>query len=102
MAWKRGRQRKSPSSPFTLLELDEQEPVDRPVNLQERRRLLGERHSRFSAKAIAERMHWETAVKGGSDFKISNAVTAYMAKRFIKEHPGHGGLFKSTKRKMEM
>lgn len=76
--------------------------MGRPVSLEERRRLLGERRSRFSAKAIVERMRWETAVKDGSDLKISNAVTAYMAKRFIKEHPEHEGLFKSTKLKMEM
>lgn len=54
---------------------------------------------RFSAKAIVERLRWETAVQGGADFKIANAVTTYMALRFMREHPEHASLFKTTKRK---
>lgn len=60
---------------------------------------IAERRSRFSAKAIVERQRWETTVKGGADFKIPNALTAYMAKRFVKEFPQHAGLFKINKGK---
>lgn len=56
------------------------------------------RRTRFSAKAIVERMRWETALQGGADFKIANAITAYMATQFVEEHPQHAGLFSIHKR----
>lgn len=59
---------------------------------------IAERRSRFSAKAIVERMRWETAVQGGADFKIANAVTRFMAERFVKEHSEHGDLFLRAKK----
>lgn len=49
--------------------------------------------NRFSANAIVERVRWETAVQGGNDFKIANAVTTYLARRFMLEHPEHASLF---------
>lgn len=59
---------------------------------------IAAKRSRFSAKAIVERLRWETAVTGGIDFKIANAVTAYMAKRFVSEHPQHADLFLRAKK----
>ena len=59
---------------------------------------IASKRTRFSAKAIVERLRWETAVQGGEDFKIANAVTAYLARRFVKEHPKHASLFLMAKR----
>lgn len=59
---------------------------------------IASKRTRFSAKAIVERLRWETAVRGGLDFKIANAVTAYLARRFVRDFPEHASLFLMAKR----
>ncbi|WP_398472934.1 hypothetical protein [Tardiphaga sp.] len=59
---------------------------------------IANKRNRFSAKAIVERLRWETAVQGGADFKIANAVTTYLARRFMLEHPEHASLFLRAKK----
>lgn len=56
----------------------------------------GFRH--YSAKAVVEYVRWHTDTPGGSPFKIANAVTTYLALKFMNERPEHVGFFKTMKR----
>lgn len=61
--------------------------------------LIATGRTRYSAKAIIERVRWETDVRGGKPFKIANMVTAYLARRFCEENPEYSEFFKIVKGK---
>lgn len=49
----------------------------------------------YSSKAIVERIRWHTDIETeGSSFKISNNHTAYLARKFVEDHPEHAGFFR--------
>ncbi|MET4294737.1 hypothetical protein ABIB06_006570 [Bradyrhizobium sp. LB8.2] len=58
-----------------------------------------ERFNHYGAKAVVEQVRFHTPSTDGKPFKIPNAVTTYMAIRFVEEHPQHAGLFSIHKRK---
>lgn len=54
----------------------------------------------YGAKAVMERIRWETDqanVKGMSEFKIGNNYTAFYARRFMKKNSEHDGFFRLRK-----
>jgi hypothetical protein len=48
---------------------------------------------RLGAKAIMERVRWETEVEGGVDWKCNNSYTAYYARMFAAKYPEAKGMF---------
>lgn len=50
----------------------------------------------YSARAIFERMRWETEVEGGTDFKLPNAHVAFYSRQFAEDYPEHEGFFRTT------
>ncbi|CAN0458279.1 unnamed protein product, partial [Phaeothamnion confervicola] len=54
---------------------------------------------KLGAKAVAERVRWETPATGEKPYKVANISVTYMALKFEKEHPQHEGFFKTHKRK---
>lgn len=50
--------------------------------------------TRIGAKAIWERMRWwSTFETSDPEFKINNSYTAHYARKWIRLHPEHAGLF---------
>lgn len=60
--------------------------------------LVAQKVSHYGAKAIAEYIRHHERFVGGRDFKLPNNVIAYMARRFMREHPEHASFFKTTSR----
>lgn len=55
---------------------------------------------RGGAKAIMERVRWETRTMLGNDsFKINNNYTAYYARKLVAEAPRFAGFFNSREGK---
>ena len=52
-------------------------------------------HRRFSARTIWERMRWELRVqtRRSGAFKLNDHYPPYYARKFMKDHPNHRGLF---------
>lgn len=48
---------------------------------------------KIGAKAIMERVRWETEVEGGKDWKCNNSYTAYYARMFVAKYPESKGMF---------
>jgi hypothetical protein len=48
---------------------------------------------RLGAKAIMERVRWETEVEGGVDWKCNNSYTAYYARMFAAKYPEAKNMF---------
>jgi hypothetical protein len=59
------------------------------------RMALSRGFTRFSAKAIFERLRWyyQFETKDEQDFKLNNSFTAYYARKAIKEFPEFEGFF---------
>jgi len=56
----------------------------------------GRKH--FGAKAIWERLRWETDIVAGyDDYKMNNNYHAYFAIRFEKQFPKYKGFFRHRK-----
>ena len=56
----------------------------------------------YSAKAIFERIRWETDVPdvaGRSTFKLSNNHRAWYARKFMETYPEYAGFFRTRPRK---
>ena len=54
----------------------------------------------YSAKAIFERIRWETDeadVDGKSSFKLNNNYTAWYARKFMERYPEYDGFFRTRK-----
>jgi len=52
------------------------------------------RRKHYSARAIIECIRWETEVRGGKDFKIPNAHTAFYSRLFMMDVPQHANFFR--------
>jgi hypothetical protein len=48
---------------------------------------------KVGAKAIMERVRWESEVERGKEFKVSNSWTAYYARIFAIKHPAFRSYF---------
>lgn len=55
------------------------------------------RGKRAGAKAIFEKVRWETEVEGGGEFKVCNSFTAYYGRVFELKYPEHAGFFVKKK-----
>lgn len=53
----------------------------------------------FGAKAIAERIRFETAVRGNDDFKLNNNFVSCMVRILCWEHPEFCGFFETRTRR---
>lgn len=53
----------------------------------------GVRH--YSADGICHKIRFETALRGGKDFKINNNMTSYYARKFLAAYPEHWGFFET-------
>jgi len=51
------------------------------------------RNKKLGAKAVMERVRWETEIERGEEFKVCNSYTAYYARIFAQKHPQHAELF---------
>lgn len=50
----------------------------------------------FGARAVLERMRWETNVRGDkADFKLNNNLTPFLARKFMRENPQVGEIFET-------
>lgn len=59
---------------------------------------LGYQH--FGAKAIMERVRWETAKGDGTPMlKVNDMFTAFYARRFAREFPRHADFFRTRKQR---
>lgn len=57
--------------------------------------------TRLGAKAVAERIRWESPVSGDDGFKLNNNYPAYYARLFMQKHPEHDGLFQTRTSKAD-
>lgn len=48
---------------------------------------------KVGAKAVMERVRWESEIERGKDFKVSNNWTAYYARIFAIKHPAYRRYF---------
>ena len=53
--------------------------------------------SHFGAKAIIERIRYETAIRGNDDFKINNSFASCYARLMIFDCPGFDGFFETRR-----
>jgi len=49
----------------------------------------------YSAKAVMERIRWETDQSGDSDWKINNNFASFYGRRFMRLYPEHDGFFRT-------
>ena len=51
----------------------------------------------FSARAIFQRMRWETMIEENTQktFKISNNWIAFYSRKFMQDYPQHKGFFRT-------
>ncbi len=54
--------------------------------------LLHAGRRRISHGTIVERIRWQTAITG-EQFRVNQNFGRPMAERFVREHPGHAGVF---------
>lgn len=57
-----------------------------------------ERRKRFSARAVFQRIRWETEIAQGVDFKVDDGWISHYARKFIRAHPGLKGFFETRQR----
>jgi hypothetical protein len=55
----------------------------------------------YSAKAVMERIRWETDQSGDADWKINNNFASFYGRRWMKLHPEHDGFFRTRKQVSE-
>lgn len=48
---------------------------------------------KLGAKAIAERVRWETEIERGEEFKFCNSYVSYYARIFAAKYPEHRDYF---------
>lgn len=57
-------------------------------------RQAAQRRDHYSAKAIMERIRWETMLNDDQpDFKIDNTWTSHYARKFMADYPQYNGFF---------
>lgn len=60
--------------------------------------VIGTGRKYFSARAIIERMRWQSLIEDNSEaFKISDHPMPYYARLFERNHPAHVGFFKKKR-----
>lgn len=55
----------------------------------------------YSAKGVIEIIRWWTAVKGNTEYKISNEYSPFYARLFEQKHPQHKGFFRMKRSKFD-
>lgn len=53
--------------------------------------------TRFSADAVLHQMRWERMVEGSAEYVVNNIWSAYLARRYLREHPDAIGFFELRK-----
>lgn len=61
--------------------------------------LIGAGRTHVGAKAIAERIRYESLLSGNDGYTCNNSYVAFMARRFMQENPQHDGIFETRERK---
>lgn len=55
-------------------------------------------HKRIGAKAVMERVRWESAMQTiGSLYKVNNSYVSYYARKFMADFPEHAAIFRTRK-----
>lgn len=55
---------------------------------------------RIGAKLIFERLRWHTEIETrGEDFKVNNNYSAFYARLWMRNNPGHGDVFATRKQR---
>ena len=54
---------------------------------------------RFSARAVFQRMRWETEIDSGGTFKVNNNWCAFYSRKFMREYPEYKGFFETRNRR---
>lgn len=65
------------------------------------KQLLSAGRKHLGAKMIAERIRFETAIKGTDGYRINNSYVSFFARMFEKEHPEFGSVFEFRKSKAD-
>lgn len=53
--------------------------------------------TRLGAKAVAERIRWESNLQKNGDYKLNNSAVAEMARRFMADYLEYAGIFATRK-----
>lgn len=53
--------------------------------------------TRIGAKAVAERIRWESSLQKTTDYKLNNSAVSEMARRFMADYPEYAGIFATRK-----
>jgi membrane-bound lytic murein transglycosylase MltF len=53
--------------------------------------------TRLGAKAVAERIRWESNLRKTTDYKLNNSAISEMARRFMTDYPEYAGIFATRK-----
>lgn len=56
-----------------------------------------EKGKKVGAKAVYERVRWESEIERGDDFKANNNFCSYYARIFELKYPQHAGYFEKRK-----
>lgn len=62
--------------------------------------LISAGQSKIGAKAIFERIRWESKIERNDEFKINNNFTADYARKFEQDFPHFAGIFEKRVCKM--
>jgi len=63
-------------------------------DFEKRANQMAKVRSRYSATAIAQVIRWDTAIRGGDDFKLNNNWIPGLAREWLKQHgKEHPGFF---------
>ncbi len=57
---------------------------------------------RFSARAVFQRMRWETEIDGGGTFKVNNNWCAFYSRKFMQMYPEYEGFFQIRQRRNDI
>ena len=63
------------------------------IDAQERRNAA----VRVGARAVYERIRWQTMVYGNDQFKVNNNYTAAYARKFMSKYPEYAGIFQTRR-----
>ena len=62
--------------------------------------MIGAGQTKIGAKAIFERIRWESKIERNDEFKINNNYSADYARKFEKDFPHFAGIFEKRVCKM--
>lgn len=79
-------------------EWDARNPHFYPLFCRFAKQLADRGHRAISSKLLFERIRWESFIRfdagAGDAYKLNNNYTAIYARRFMRDHPEHEGLFR--------